>query len=284
MQFKLALIQQKIDPSFNNNQQKIINNIRRAAQQKADIVLLSELYSHPYFCQTKNEKNFSLAQIIPSPEIIKFANLAKNLSIIIVASVYEKSLDNKLYNTVVVIEKNGLIVGKYRKVHIPSCPEYNESFYFTSGEPEFLTIKTSIGNLGILICYDQWFPEGARKLALNGADIILIPTAIGYTPTDPTQEKLRQLNAWKTIQTSHAIANGLHLASCNRVGFEPNQNNPETGIDFWGNSFICDPFGEILTTSEHEETILLTNIDLHKNHQVAKIWPFLTERKKSYSL
>ncbi|NQY43238.1 MAG: acyltransferase [Legionellales bacterium] len=284
MQIKLALIQQKISPDFNENFTKTVKNIHEAAQKKANIVLLSELHEYPYFCQTKDEQYFKYAKPIPNQQITKIAKLAKQLKIVLIISIYERSPENKLYNTALVIEKTGGIIGKYRKVHIPSCQEYNESFYFTSGPLEFAPIKTSYGNLGILICYDQWFPEAARKLALNNADIILIPTAIGYNPQDSAQEKLKQLNAWKTIQTSHAIANGIPLASCNRIGFEPNPNNIETGIEFWGNSFICDSFGDILTTASSEETILFASIDYNKNKQITKTWPFLAERKSNYSL
>ena len=277
--FQLALIQQKCSNNIENNLHASIKKIKEAANKGAKIILLSELHANLYFCQTKDDSKFKLAESIPGSKTDLFSKIAKELQIILVISIFEKSTSGKFYNTAIVINEEGEIIGKYRKSHIPSCLEYNEKYYFSKGDTGFQVIDTSVGKLGILICYDQWFPEAARALALKGAELILIPTAIGFCTTDSKQEQKEQLEAWKIIQRSHAIANGIHIATCNRVGFESKTPSSETGIDFWGNSFVCGPFGKIISHLEQQEDIVHVNIDLEENKKTAKIWPFLQERE-----
>ena len=277
--FQLALIQQKCSNNIENNLHASIKKIKEAANKGAKIILLSELHANLYFCQTKDDSKFKLAESIPGSKTDLFSKIAKELQIILVISIFEKSTSGKFYNTAIVINEEGEIIGKYRKSHIPSCLEYNEKYYFSKGDTGFQVIDTSVGKLGILICYDQWFPEAARALALKGAELILIPTAIGFCTTDSKQEQKEQLEAWKIIQRSHAIANGIHIATCNRVGFESKTPSSETGIDFWGNSFVCGPFGKIISHLDQLEDIVHVNIDLEENKKTAKIWPFLQERE-----
>jgi len=282
--FKLALIQKRIDADYKTNLQNLENSIRESAKNGAQIVLLSELHNNLYFCQTKEKSNFNLAEYIPGKQSDYFGALAKELKIILIASIFEKSKSGNYYNTSIIIDVSGEILSKYRKIHIPSCKEYNESFYFKKGSNGHIVVETNLGKIGILICYDQWFPEAARSLALQGVDIILMPSAIGFDTKDTEFEKNRQLDAWQTICRSHAIANGIHIAGCNRVGFEA-KDNTEVGIEFWGNSFVSGPFGEYLASAKDSNQIIYADINLDENNIVRKVWPFLKEREPdSYSI
>lgn len=278
----LSVIQQKIT----NNQQENYNNtrdaIKKAKKQGANLILLSELHSNLYFCQNELIKNFELSESIPGPTSNFLAQCAKEYEIIIVGSVFERRQPDLYHNTALVFEKNGVLAGKYRKMHIPHDPGYYEKYYFTPGDLGFNPIKTSIGNLGILICWDQWFPEAARIMALNGADILLYPTAIGWDLEDPPQEQQAQLNKWLLIQRSHAIANVLPVASCNRIGLEISQESPEKSQTFWGNSFICDQQGEIIAQAKNNnETfeLITAKINTNKTEYYRKIWPFFRDRR-----
>ena len=278
MAFNISLIQSSISNDVTVNRKLLTERI--LACKQADIIVLSELHDSLYFCQNKDDTNFKFAETIPGGTTNYYASLSKKLNNILVISIFEKTSEDKYYNTAVVIEK-GEIKGTYRKHNIPSCNEYNESYYFESSDVPITPIQTSIGSLGVLICYDQWFPEAARAHAENGADILIIPTAIGYTPSDNEFEKHRQLDAWITIQRSHAIANGIPITVCNRVGFEKHPKK-ESGIDFWGHSFIAGPFGEILQSAENEDTIINATISLSENSKVRETWPFLKEKKAQY--
>ncbi|MEI6423850.1 MAG: carbon-nitrogen hydrolase, partial [Lentisphaerota bacterium] len=234
-----------------------------------------------YFCQTENTDNFDLAETIPGPGTEYFGKLAKKLNIVLVISVFEKRAPGLYHNTAVVLEKNGKIAGKYRKMHIPDDPGYYEKFYFTPGDLGFNPIETSVGNLGVMICWDQWYPEAARLMTLAGADMLIYPTAIGWNPADGKEERKRQLDAWVTIQRSHAVANGLPVISVNRVGFEPSPSGKKgQGIQFWGNSFIAGPQGEIVANSAVDrEGTLVAEIDIKRNEKVRRNWPFLRDRR-----
>lgn len=275
MQFKISLIQQQFSRETVLNQNLMLQCIKSAADKGANIVVLSELHDSHYFCQIENQEYFKLAETIPGPATNLYSKTSKELDIVLIISLFEKDDNNNYYNTAVVIER-GKIAGTYRKHHIPNCEEYKEQYYFQTSDQEVTPIKTHLGNIGVLICYDQWFPEIARKLAVNDADIIVIPTAIGFNPKDVELEKQRQLDAWITIQRAHAIANCIPVAVCNRVGFEQEQ---EAGIHFWGNSFIAGPFGEIISQAGCNPEIISADIDLSENLKVSSIWPFLNERK-----
>ncbi len=261
------------------NQQQAIDQILKAAQLNADIVILPELHNGPYFCQREDHSYFAQAESIPGPTTETFARLAAQLNIIIVISVFEKRAPGLYHNTAVVLDKDGHIAGKYRKMHIPDDPGFYEKFYFTPGDTGFKPIATSIGKLGILVCWDQWFPEAARLMALAGAELLIHPTAIGWEANDPKDEKERQLQSWITIQRAHAIANGLPVVSCNRIGFE-NLAGTSTGIEFWGHSFICGPQGEFLAEANTSETkLLLATIDKTCTEKTRQIWLFLRDRR-----
>ena len=277
---KVALLQQSISANKADNLAKCISQIRVAACQGAKIILLPELHNTAYFCQTENTDNFDLAEPIPGPSSEIFSALAAELNIVIVCSLFERRSAGLYHNTVAVLDTDGSLAGIYRKMHIPDDPGYHEKFYFTPGDLGFHPIKTSIANLGILICWDQWFPEAARLMTLAGADLLLFPTAIGWDPLDDNDEKHRQLDAWKTIQRGHAIANGIPVMSCNRFGFEASPADKNTGIDFWGSSFIAGPQGELLASAASNETALLTaELDLKHSEQVRRIWPYLRDRR-----
>jgi N-carbamoylputrescine amidase len=241
---------------------------------------LQELHSSLYFCQTEDAAMFDLAESIPGPATEIFSNMAKENGVVLVTSLFEKRAPGLYHNTSVVFEKDGLIAGKYRKMHIPDDPAYYEKFYFTPGDLGFHPIKTSVGNLGVLVCWDQWYPEAARLMALAGADILIYPTAIGWESTDSADEKERQLNAWMISQRGHAIANGLPVISVNRIGFEADPSGATNGITFWGNSFVAGPQGEILHqfSGEEEQTEVVT-INLSRSEDVRRIWPFLRDRR-----
>ena len=276
----VALVQQCCIENKKQNLANSIASIKASANKGADLVLLQELHTNLYFCQRENVKNFELAETIPGSTTDTLSSLAKELSIVIVCSVFEKRAAGLYHNTAVVIEKDGSIAGKYRKMHIPDDPGYYEKYYFTPGDLGFTPIETSVGKLGVMVCWDQWYPEAARLMALAGADCLLYPTAIGWDPTDSDVEKQRQLDSWITIQRSHAIANGIPVLSCNRTGFEVDPGNKDSGIQFWGNSFIAGPQGEILAqASPDNEEVLFAEINLAHNEEVRQIWPFLRDRR-----
>jgi len=274
---KMALIQSKAYETADQNLDQIKLSIEKAAANDIDLVLLQELHNTPYFCIEENPDNFSLAETIPGHSTDFFSGLAKQHAIVIVASLFEKRASGLYHNTAVVFDSDGSIAGKYRKMHIPDDPGFYEKYYFTPGDIGFKPINTSIGKLGVLICWDQWFPEAARLMCLAGADILLYPTAIGWDPDDSKEEQARQLDSWVTIQRSHAIANGVPLACCNRTGTE---NTSEVTTNFWGNSFICGPQGEILAQLDADSNdILYSDIDLVRTDSVRKIWPFFRDRR-----
>ncbi len=275
----VSAIQQPCNLDRKSNLDFSIERIHQAAEAKSDLVVLPELHSGPYFCQNEDIAHFDLAEPVPGPTTHLLAELACMLKIVIVASIFEKRTPGIYHNTAVVIDKNGSIAGKYRKMHIPDDPGFYEKFYFTPGDLGFRPIDTTIGRLGILVCWDQWFPEAARLMALSGAEILIYPSAIGWEPEDSEEEKNRQLEAWITIQRAHAIANGIPVAVSNRIGYEPSPDQ-DTGIDFWGNSFICGPQGEILASANEAQSKLLTCcIDKTKSEKTRQIWPYFRDRR-----
>lgn len=275
----VALVQHACSSSPEDNLQSSMNGIRQAARQGAQLVLLQELHSSLYFCQTENTNHFDLAEPIPGPTTKLLGELARELQVVIVASLFEKRATGLYHNTAVVLERDGSLAGRYRKMHIPDDPGYYEKFYFTPGDLGFQPIPTSVGNLGVLICWDQWFPEAARLMTLAGADLLLYPTAIGWDPHDDTAEQQRQLNAWQTIQRAHAVANGLPVLSCNRIGIEKAEDS-DSEIHFWGSSFVTGPQGEILAKAPTDkDAVLLADIDLQRSEEVRRIWPYLRDRR-----
>jgi len=280
MELTTALIQQTHTSDVESNKNKLIENIRICASQGAQLIVLSELHNGLYFCQTENTQVFDLAETIPGPSTKLFGNLAKELGVVLVLSLFEKRAPGLYHNTAVVIEKDGTIAGKYRKMHIPDDPAYYEKFYFTPGDLGFRPIPTSVGKLGVLICWDQWYPEAARLMALAGAELLIYPTAIGWESSDSDEEKERQPDAWVTAQRGHAIYNGLPLVAVNRVGHESDPSGQTQGIQFWGNSFVAGPQGEILAqaSSEKEEN-LIVKINLARSEEVRRWWPFLRDRR-----
>lgn len=277
----IALIQHACTDDVSNNLAHTIQHIESAAKQGAKLILLQELHTNLYFCQTEEARLCDLAESIPGPTTDQLAEVAKRCQVVIVASLFERRAAGLYHNTAVVLEKTGEIAGIYRKMHIPDDPGYYEKFYFTPGDLGFEPIETSVGNLGVLVCWDQWYPEAARLMALRGADILLYPTAIGWGSQEKDEaEKERQLNAWITIQRAHAVANGLPVAVCNRVGFEPAHSaQTEQGIQFWGNSFITGPQGEYLAQAGEDPTVLIADIDLARTETVRRGWPFLRDRR-----
>jgi N-carbamoylputrescine amidase len=277
---KLALIQHRCTASPADNLAAIEKQIAVAAKNGAQLVLLQELHNSLYFCQSENAKFFDLAETIPGPSCERLGKLAAQHTLVIVSSLFEKRAKGLYHNTSVVFENDGSIAGKYRKMHIPDDPGYYEKYYFTPGDIGFEPIKTSVGTLGVLVCWDQWYPEAARLMALKGADILLYPTAIGWDPSDTSDEQQRQLNAWITIQRSHAVANGLFVAACNRTGFEQDETGHTRGSQFWGNSFVCGPQGDIITqANEKDECILYADIDFARTEKVRRTWPYLRDRR-----
>ncbi|MBP7368483.1 MAG: carbon-nitrogen hydrolase [Paludibacteraceae bacterium] len=277
---KVALIQQSNRQEISENLSKLQENIRKCAAAGAELIVLQELHNSLYFCQTENPDYFDLAETIPGPSTDYFGKLAGELGVVLVLSLFEKRSAGLYHNTAVVLEKDGTIAGIYRKMHIPDDPAYYEKFYFTPGDLGFVPIQTSLGKLGVMVCWDQWFPEAARLMALAGAELLIYPTAIGWETTDSEEEKQRQLEAWITIQRSHAIANGLPVVSCNRVGHEDDPSGETGGIQFWGNSFVAGPQGEILVqASNQQEENLLVDVDLARSEQVRRIWPFFRDRR-----
>lgn len=277
---KVALIQQANTADVKNNIKRLQDKVKLAASQGAQLVVLQELHNSLYFCQTENTDLFDLAETIPGSSTEEFGLLAKELGVIIVLSLFEKRAAGLYHNTAVVIEKDGTIAGKYRKMHIPDDPAYYEKFYFTPGDIGFKPIKTSLGKLGVLVCWDQWYPEAARLMALAGAELLIYPTAIGWESTDTDEEKQRQLGAWVTVQRGHAVANGLHVIAVNRTGYEPDPSNQTNGITFWGNSFVAGPQGELLwQASNDKEEVKIIDLEMKRSENVRRWWPFLRDRR-----
>ena len=277
---KVGLVQHACTEDRNSNLAASIAGIREAAARGARLVLLQELHAGVYFCQTEDTKRFDQAEPIPGPTTQELGKLAKELDVVIIGSLFERRAPGVHHNTAVVLEADGRLVGQYRKMHIPNDPRYCEKFYFTPGDQGFTPIATSIGTLGVLVCWDQWYPEAARLMALHGAEILLYPTAIGWDPRDDDAEKNRQRDAWITIQRAHAIANGLPLVSCNRVGTEPDPAGRTPGIRFWGSSFIVGPQGEFLAQAATDKPgVLVAEISRKQSEDVRRIWPFFRDRR-----
>ena len=277
---KVGIIQQANSANIEENIARLQINIRKAVQQGAKLVVLQELHNGLYFCQTEDTNVFDQAETIPGKSTEIFGKLAAELQVVIVLSLFEKRAAGLYHNTSVVIEQDGSIAGKYRKMHIPDDPAYYEKFYFTPGDLGFQPIETSVGKLGVLICWDQWYPEAARLMALAGAEILIYPTAIGMESTDTDEEKQRQLDAWITVQRGHAIANGLPVISVNRTGYEPDPSGQTNGISFWGNSFVCGPQGEFLYHAPaDEEVVQVVEIDKNRTENVRRWWPFFRDRR-----
>ena len=277
---KIGLIQQSNCTNIEANKSKLATNIAWCAGQGAKLIVLQELHNSLYFCQTEDTELFDLAESIPGSSTDFYSQLAKEYEVVLVTSLFEKRSAGLYHNTAVVFEKDGSIAGKYRKMHIPDDPAYYEKFYFTPGDLGFEPIQTSVGKLGILVCWDQWYPEAARLMALAGAELLIYPTAIGFESSDPDDEKKRQLEAWMISQRGHAVANGIPVIAVNRTGFEPDPSGQTNGITFWGNSFVAGPQGEILAAApESEETNLIVDIDLRRSENVRRWWPFLRDRR-----
>lgn len=277
---KIGIIQQANTPDIQKNIAGLKDKIRKAANEGAQLIVLQELHNSLYFCQVEDTNIFDLAETIPGPSTDDFGTLAKELGVVIVLSLFERRAPGLYHNTAVVIEKDGTIAGKYRKMHIPDDPAYYEKFYFTPGDLGFKPIETSLGKLGVLVCWDQWYPEAARLMAMVGADILIYPTAIGWESTDTEDEKNRQLGAWVISQRGHAVANGLHVVSVNRTGYEPDPSGQTNGITFWGNSFVAGPQGEILwQASNDKEEVQIVEIDMKRSEQVRRWWPFFRDRR-----
>lgn len=279
-ELKVGLIQQACSANGYDNRQRLAEHIGAAAKEGAQLVVLQELHNTPYFCQVENVDNFDLAEPIPGPSTEFFGELARQHGIVLVISLFERRAPGLYHNTAVVLEKDGTIAGKYRKMHIPDDPAYYEKFYFTPGDMGFHPITTSVGKLGVQVCWDQWYPEGARLMALQGADLLIYPTAIGYESSDTPGEQTRQKEAWTTVQRGHAVANGLPVITVNRVGHEADPSGQTKGITFWGSSFVAGPQGELLAqASTQDEEVVVVTVDLHRSECVRRWWPFLRDRR-----
>lgn len=277
---KVGLVQQRCTADTKHNFTVTSDAIRKAAAQGAQLILLQELHQNLYFCQQEDTAFFDLAESIPGPGTEQLGKIAAELGVVIVGSLFEKRAAGLYHNTAVVLDSDGSLAGCYRKMHIPDDPGFYEKFYFTPGDLGFTPINTSLGKLGVLVCWDQWFPEAARLMALAGADILLYPTAIGWDPRDDQDEQQRQLDAWMTVQRAHAVANGLPVIVSNRCGLEADISGQTKGIEFWGNSFVAGPQGEILAlTNADQEAVLVTEIDLARSESTRRIWPFLRDRR-----
>ena len=277
---KIGIIQQSCSPNRDANLQKLATHIATAAKAGAQLVVLQELHNTPYFCQVESTDNFDLAEPIPGPSTEFFGALAKEHNIVLVTSLFERRATGLYHNTAVVLERDGSIAGKYRKMHIPDDPAYYEKFYFTPGDLGFQPIDTSVGRLGVQVCWDQWYPEGARMMALAGAQLLIYPTAIGYESSDTAEEQERQREAWTTVQRGHAVANGLPVVAVNRVGHEPDPSGQTNGIQFWGSSFVCGPQGEMLYRApKDEEVVQVVEVDMQRSENVRRWWPFLRDRR-----
>ncbi|MDY0153790.1 MAG: carbon-nitrogen hydrolase [Prevotella sp.] len=279
-ELKIGIIQQHNIADTNDNMHRLSENIERLAKQGAQLIVLQELHNSLYFCQVEDVNNFDLAELIPGKSTDFYGKLAKDNNVVIVTSLFEKRAPGLYHNTAVVIEKDGTIAGKYRKMHIPDDPAYYEKFYFTPGDIGFRPIQTSVGKLGVLVCWDQWYPEAARLMALSGAEILIYPTAIGYESSDTNEEQERQREAWTTVMRGHAVANGLPVVAVNRVGYEPDPSKQTNGIEFWGSSFVAGPQGEMLYRADNkEEEIKILSVDMEHSEQVRRWWPFLRDRR-----
>ena len=279
-QLNIGVLQQHNTAQTDDNRRRLDQGIERVAAQGAQLIVLQELHNSLYFCQVEDVAHFDLAEPIPGPSTQFFGQLAKRLGVVIVTSLFERRAPGLYHNTAVVIERDGSIAGRYRKMHIPDDPAYYEKFYFTPGDQGFHPIDTSVGRLGVMVCWDQWYPEGARLMALQGAELLIYPTAIGYAATDTPDEQQRQREAWTTVQRGHAVANGLPVVAVNRVGFEPDPSGLTDGIEFWGSTFVAGPQGEMLyraSSTDEEERVV--SIDLAHSEQVRRWWPFLRDRR-----
>lgn len=277
---KVGILQQRVTEDVKANMRHIAEGIERLAGDGAQLVVLQELHNSLYFCQTEDVDNFNLAEPVPGPSTEFYGGLARRFGVVIVTSLFEKRAAGLYHNTAVVMERDGSIAGKYRKMHIPDDPAYYEKFYFTPGDIGFHPIDTSVGRLGVLVCWDQWYPEAARLMALHGAEILVYPTAIGYADSDTPDEQERQREAWTTVQRGHAVANGLPVVTANRVGFEPDPSGQTKGISFWGSSMAVGPQGEMLwRAGRDEEESAVIDIDMSRCEQVRRWWPFLRDRR-----
>ncbi len=276
---KIGIVQQSNSADTESNKEKLAKNIRSVAQQGARLVVLQELHNSLYFCQVESTANFALAEPIPGPSTQFYSQLAAENKIVLVTSLFEARAKGLYHNTAVVFDSDGSIAGKYRKMHIPDDPAYYEKFYFTPGDMGFKPIKTSIGTLGVQVCWDQWYPEGARLMALRGADILIYPTAIGWESSDTPDEKERQLTAWQTVQRGHAVANGIPVVAVNRCGHEPDPSGMTNGIQFWGHSFIAGPQGEFIAHFGQQEENRVVEVSLERSESVRQWWPFLRDRR-----
>lgn len=279
-EIKVGFLQQHNTSSLQDNMVRLAEGIANLAERGAQLIILQELHNSLYFCQVESVDNFNLAEPIPGPSTNFYGELARQYGVVIVTSLFEKRAPGLYHNTAVVIEKDGSIAGKYRKMHIPDDPAYYEKFYFTPGDLGFHPIDTSVGRLGVLVCWDQWYPEAARLMALQGAELLIYPTAIGYESSDTQEEQERQREAWTTVMRGHAVANGLPVIAVNRVGYEPDPSGQTGGIQFWGSSFVAGPQGELhYRASNDEEESVIVNIDLDHSEQVRRWWPFLRDRR-----
>lgn len=279
-ELKIGFLQQHNVADKMDNMKRLAEGITDLAKRGAELIVLQELHNGLYFCQTEEVGNFDQAETIPGPSTAFYGELAKQLDVVIVTSLFEKRASGLYHNTAVVLEKDGSIAGTYRKMHIPDDPAYYEKFYFTPGDLGFHPIQTSVGKLGVLVCWDQWFPEAARLMALQGAEILIYPTAIGYAANDDEAEQQRQREAWTTVMRGHAVANGLPVIAVNRVGYEEDPSQQTDGIRFWGSSFVAGPQGEIIyRASDNEEESIIVEIDMEHNELVRRWWPFLRDRR-----
>jgi len=274
----VALIQERNHGDTRANMDVIAVRVAATAALGAQLIILQELHNGPYFCQHESTETFDLAEPIPGPSTYALGDMAKQHGVVIVGSLFERRAPGLYHNTAVVLEKDGTLAGKYRKMHIPDDPGFYEKFYFTPGDLDFTPIDTSVGRLGVLVCWDQWYPEAARLMALAGAELLIYPTAIGWDPSDPPDEKTRQRDAWMLSHSGHAVANSLPVLACNRVGHEPSPLGTP-GIEFWGHSHIFGPQGEILAKTGTEPALLITEIDLTRSEKVRRTWPFLRDRR-----
>jgi N-carbamoylputrescine amidase len=276
----LGLVQHACEDDPGTNLARCLAGVREAAARGAGLIVTQELFRTRYFCQREDPRAFDLAEPVPGPATEALAALADELGVVLVASLFERRAPGLYHNTAVVLDRDRGLAGRYRKMHIPDDPGYYEKYYFAPGDLGFSPIDTSLGRIGVLVCWDQWYPEAARLMALAGADLLVYPTAIGWDPADPPEERARQADAWRTVQRAHAIANGVPVAACNRVGFEPDPERPETGIRFWGGSFACGPQGEVLAEAgpDHPE-VLVVEIDLARTELVRRAWPYLRDRR-----
>jgi N-carbamoylputrescine amidase len=275
-----GLVQHRCTPDRDENIRRSVAGVRAAAARGANLVVLQELHQTPYFCQTENPACFDLAEPVPGPSTETFGALARELGVVLVTSLFERRAPGLYHNTAAVLDADGSLAGIYRKMHIPDDPGYYEKFYFTPGDLGFTPIDTRVGRLGVLVCWDQWYPEAARMMALAGAELLIYPTAIGYDPNDPAEERARQREAWITVQRGHAVANGVPVVSVNRVGFEPDPSGVGAGAEFWGSSFVAGCQGELLAKAgETDEAVLVVDLDRDRSERVRRMWPFLRDRR-----